>query len=350
MAGTRCVAISTCFYPTAIPTPHLSKSFLVARFSIAQWKHTRVLCTERANKAAIKESHELVEIEYAELNLNQNIGEKFGGVRIRQHVNPLKASLMGQVMFQFKAHLKIIPLLNHLIGRIFLKTQDYLLWWILAVVCHVILRSGRFLILLAKRFCGTKNFLGLDIRDKLVQRSQFWAKELAIKNIHFMVANATVSFGALISTYPGPLTCVSILRFLSLRQVLRVCGGFFVFVAGYLCVCCRCRAYLLHRCRAYLLHRCRPVVFKKASSIINVLVCPTCPDPHFKKKHHKRRILQKPLADAIINNLAPGGQGGPKERMKISNQLDRIKFQLLQLHKNDAFCSKQLQQMLKSRL
>ncbi|XP_057841494.2 tRNA (guanine-N(7)-)-methyltransferase isoform X11 [Cryptomeria japonica] len=168
--------------------------------------------------------------------------------------------------------------------------------------------SGRFLILLAKRFCGTKNFLGLDIRDKLVQRSQFWAKELAIKNIHFMVANATVSFGALISTYPGPLTCVSILRFLSLRQVLRVCGGFFVFVAGYLCVCCRCRAYLLHRCRAYLLHRCRPVVFKKASSIINVLVCPTCPDPHFKKKHHKRRILQKPLADAIINNLAPGGQ------------------------------------------
>ncbi|XP_057841478.2 uncharacterized protein LOC131051075 isoform X9 [Cryptomeria japonica] len=286
MAGTRCVAISTCFYPTAIPTPHLSKSFLVARFSIAQWKHTRVLCTERANKAAIKESHELVEIEYAELNLNQNIGEKFGGVRIRQHVNPLKASLMGQVMFQFKAHLKIIPLLNHLIGRIFLKTQDYLLWWILAVVCHVILRSGRFLILLAKRFCGTKNFLGLDIRDKLVQRSQFWAKELAIKNIHFMVANATVSFGALISTYPGPLTCVSIL----------------------------------------------------------------CPDPHFKKKHHKRRILQKPLADAIINNLAPGGQGGPKERMKISNQLDRIKFQLLQLHKNDAFCSKQLQQMLKSRL
>ncbi|XP_057841486.2 uncharacterized protein LOC131051075 isoform X10 [Cryptomeria japonica] len=264
MAGTRCVAISTCFYPTAIPTPHLSKSFLVARFSIAQWKHTRVLCTERANKAAIKESHELVEIEYAELNLNQNIGEKFGGVRIRQHVNPLKASLMGQVMFQFKAHLKIIPLLNHLIGRIFLKTQDYLLWWILAVVCHVILRSGRFLILLAKRFCGTKNFLGLDIRDKLVQRSQFWAKELAIKNIHFMVANATVSFGALISTYPGPLTCVSIL----------------------------------------------------------------CPDPHFKKKHHKRRILQKPLADAIINNLAPGGQEisgavphGYKVRLHLDSQV-----------------------------
>ncbi|GLJ12061.1 hypothetical protein SUGI_0183120 [Cryptomeria japonica] len=224
MAGTRCVAISTCFYPTAIPTPHLSKSFLVARFSIAQWKHTRVLCTERANKAAIKESHELVEIEYAELNLNQNIGEKFGGVRIRQHVNPLKASLMT-------------PVEPPNWENIFEDTR-------LPLMVDIGCGSGRFLILLAKRFCGTKNFLGLDIRDKLVQRSQFWAKELAIKNIHFMVANATVSFGALISTYPGPLTCVSIL----------------------------------------------------------------CPDPHFKKKHHKRRILQKPLADAIINNLAPGGQ------------------------------------------
>ena len=33
-----------------------------------------------------------------------------------------------------------------------------------------------------------------------------------------------------------------------------------------------------------------------------------CPDPHFKKRHHKRRVVQKPLVDSIVNNLMPGGQ------------------------------------------
>ena len=33
-----------------------------------------------------------------------------------------------------------------------------------------------------------------------------------------------------------------------------------------------------------------------------------CPDPHFKKRHHKRRVLQKPLVGAIVDNLMPGGQ------------------------------------------
>ncbi|KAH0448727.1 hypothetical protein IEQ34_022527 [Dendrobium chrysotoxum] len=33
-----------------------------------------------------------------------------------------------------------------------------------------------------------------------------------------------------------------------------------------------------------------------------------CPDPHFKKRHHKRRVLQKPLVDSILNNLITGGQ------------------------------------------
>eukprot|EP00268_Persea_americana_P056173 TRINITY_DN6597_c1_g1_i7.p2 TRINITY_DN6597_c1_g1~~TRINITY_DN6597_c1_g1_i7.p2 ORF type:complete len:137 (+),score=24.39 TRINITY_DN6597_c1_g1_i7:443-853(+) len=59
-----------------------------------------------------------------------------------------------------------------------------------------------------------------------------------------MFANATVSFEQLVSTYSGPLMLVSIL----------------------------------------------------------------CPDPHFKKKHHKRRVVQKPLVDSILKNLAPGGK------------------------------------------
>lgn len=86
--------------------------------------------------------------------------------------------------------------------------------------------------------------MGLEIRRKLVERSQFWVKDLALRNIHFMSANATISFESLVSTYPGPLTFVSIL----------------------------------------------------------------CPDPHFKRRHQKRRVLQRPLVESISKNLTTGGQ------------------------------------------
>lgn len=33
-----------------------------------------------------------------------------------------------------------------------------------------------------------------------------------------------------------------------------------------------------------------------------------CPDPHFKKRHHKRRVVQKTLVDNIISHLVPGGK------------------------------------------
>ncbi|CAN0920458.1 tRNA (guanine-N(7)-)-methyltransferase [Linum grandiflorum] len=104
--------------------------------------------------------------------------------------------------------------------------------------------SGRFLIWLAKRNPDSGNYLGLEIREKLAKRAQSWVKDLALSNAHFMFANAAVSFSHLIASYPGPLTLVSIL----------------------------------------------------------------CPDPHFKKRHHKRRVVQKPLVDSILNNLVAGGK------------------------------------------
>ncbi|RVW20975.1 tRNA (guanine-N(7)-)-methyltransferase [Vitis vinifera] len=79
---------------------------------------------------------------------------------------------------------------------------------------------------------------------QLAKRAEFWVKELSLHNIHFMFANATISFKELVSAYPGPLMLVSLL----------------------------------------------------------------CPDPHFKKRHHKRRVVQKPLVDSIVKNLMPGGQ------------------------------------------
>ncbi|KAH9535447.1 hypothetical protein CY35_17G053600 [Sphagnum magellanicum] len=98
--------------------------------------------------------------------------------------------------------------------------------------------------LLAKRTAAPCNFLGLDVRDKLLQRSRLWAEELNLTNLHFMVANATIGLDAILSTYPGKVSLVSIL----------------------------------------------------------------CPDPHFKKRHQKRRIVQKCLVDALAKHLAPGGQ------------------------------------------
>ncbi|RRT85164.1 hypothetical protein B296_00005499 [Ensete ventricosum] len=35
---------------------------------------------------------------------------------------------------------------------------------------------------------------------------------------------------------------------------------------------------------------------------------PNCPDPHFKKRHHKRRVVQASLVDSISKRLSIGGQ------------------------------------------
>ncbi|AQK61366.1 tRNA (guanine-N-7) methyltransferase [Zea mays] len=96
-----------------------------------------------------------------------------------------------------------------------------------------------------KGFIGFRPLKYFGIKDiSLVERAQFWVNELELMYVYFMFANATMSFEKIISSYPGPLSLVSIL----------------------------------------------------------------CPDPHFKKRHHKRRVLQQPLVDSIINNLCLGGQ------------------------------------------
>ncbi|KAH9535444.1 hypothetical protein CY35_17G053600 [Sphagnum magellanicum] len=165
----------------------------------------------------------LVEKAYAELQL-KSIQHQVGGVRVRQHVNPLKASL-------------IVPVTPPVWETLF---ADPTLPLHIDIGCG----SGRFLMLLAKRTAAPCNFLGLDVRDKLLQRSRLWAEELNLTNLHFMVANATIGLDAILSTYPGKVSLVSIL----------------------------------------------------------------CPDPHFKKRHQKRRIVQKCLVDALAKHLAPGGQ------------------------------------------
>ncbi|KAL8028470.1 hypothetical protein ABFS82_14G159400 [Erythranthe guttata] len=216
-------AIPIFLRPTIIRSPPLKLSFYTFRrrtFSSAAAAYSALPSLEREEIR----SPELVARQYADLNLSDKFCEEVGHVRIRQHVNPLRSTLM-------------IPVEPPDWNAVYEDAT-------LPLMVDIGSGSGRFLLWLAKNNPASRNYLGLEIRPKLVTRAEHWVNELALKNIHFIFANATVSFEQLVSTYPGPLILVSIL----------------------------------------------------------------CPDPHFKKKHHKRRVVQKPLVESIIRGLVPGGQ------------------------------------------
>uniref|UniRef100_A0A2P2KCN9 tRNA (guanine(46)-N(7))-methyltransferase n=1 Tax=Rhizophora mucronata TaxID=61149 RepID=A0A2P2KCN9_RHIMU len=136
-------------------------------------------------------STDLVALEYSELNLSEKSSGELGCIRIRQHVNPLSSSFS-------------VPA----------ETPDWKEVYrdpTRPLMVDIGSGSGRFLIWLAKRNPDSGNYLGIEIRQKLVKRADFWIKEMALGNIHFLFANATVSFRQLILSYPGPLMLVSIL-------------------------------------------------------------------------------------------------------------------------------------------
>jgi tRNA (guanine-N7-)-methyltransferase len=101
---------------------------------------------------------------------------------------------------------------------------------------------GRFLLALAPERPGV-NHLGVEIRRALVQAAEADRQALALGNLHYLFCNANVSLQAWLAALPaGQLELVSI----------------------------------------------------------------QFPDPWFKKKHHKRRVLQPELLLAIAAALAPG--------------------------------------------
>lgn len=146
-----------------------------------------------------------------------------GGLRFRQHVNPLKREL--QIPAQ--------PLDWEAVY------QDPTLPLLVDIGCGY----GRFLLAHLSSTPGY-NGLGMEIRGPIVERANGWATTL---NLHtrarFMVANATCSFFPVLSTYPGPISLVTI----------------------------------------------------------------QYPDPHFKKRHRKRRTVQPQLVEGIATLVAPGG-------------------------------------------
>jgi tRNA (guanine-N7-)-methyltransferase len=87
-----------------------------------------------------------------------------------------------------------------------------------------------------------RNFLGVEIREPLVVRADRWVREEELRNLHYVSGNINVSVKSLLASYPGTLDLVSVLM----------------------------------------------------------------PDPWFKKRHKKRRLLQAELLSQLALLMRPG--------------------------------------------
>jgi tRNA (guanine-N7-)-methyltransferase len=170
---------------------------------------------------------------FAELELAE-AAQKVGGVRVRQHVNPLKASLQSQAP---------VPAWTD----VYASTARPL---VVDIGCG----GGRFDLMMAKKYPET-NFLGVDIRAPLVERGNKWGEYAGVvDNLHFAECNATVSMGKWLKSYADD------------------CG----------------------------------------SKVETVAI--QFPDPHFKKRHHKRRVVQPCARQGTGGGTHPRGSRFPPVR------------------------------------
>ena len=125
--------------------------------------------------------------------LYERAGGVGGGGRVRQHINP------------FKKELQIPSELQASDWATFFENPG------LPLEVDVGCGSGRFLLARAKRNGKKSNFFGMDIRSKLVERSNKWAELLGLgSNLHYYTTNATVSFETVLRSYPGRVDFVSV--------------------------------------------------------------------------------------------------------------------------------------------
>mmetsp|Transcript_15771 Transcript_15771/g.30485 ORF Transcript_15771/g.30485 Transcript_15771/m.30485 type:complete len:395 (-) Transcript_15771:258-1442(-) len=103
--------------------------------------------------------------------------------------------------------------------------------------------QGRFGLLMAADSKWKEwNHLGLEIRLPHVTRANAWVQRKGFTNAHYVHCSANASVGALLSSYPGPVDWVAV----------------------------------------------------------------QFPDPHFKRKHHKRRVVQPEFLEDIARNVPKG--------------------------------------------
>ena len=112
-----------------------------------------------------------------------------------------------------------------------------------ALPLHVDLGCGKGRMLLEMaKLHPERNFLGVEIREPLVVRADRWVREEELRNLHYVSGNINVSVKSLLASYPGTLDLVSVLM----------------------------------------------------------------PDPWFKKRHKKRRLLQAELLSQLALLMRPG--------------------------------------------
>lgn len=102
---------------------------------------------------------------------------------------------------------------------------------------------GKFLLEMAT-LDPTWNFLGLEIREPLVHQANSWVAEAKLANVHYLFCNVNTSLKALFSTLPGDVLQRVTIQF---------------------------------------------------------------PDPWFKRKHGKRRVVQPEMVAILAQYLVPGG-------------------------------------------
>ena len=207
------------------------KAVRVVRAAAAADSSEPVTATNTPNGVPFKRYHGaklmMEDSVFAELELNEAT-QKVGGVRVRQHVNPLKARLQVQAP---------VPAWS----EVFASTARPL---IVDIGCG----GGRFDLMFAKRH-PEANVLGVDIRAPLVERGNAWGAHAGIvDNLHFAECNATVSIGKWLKAYA-----------------------------------------------------------EDCSTPVD-LVAIQFPDPHFKARHHKRRVVQSALVHQVAAGLAPGAR------------------------------------------
>ncbi|EFJ45917.1 hypothetical protein VOLCADRAFT_105794 [Volvox carteri f. nagariensis] len=71
--------------------------------------------------------------------------------------------------------------------------------------------AGRYIVLMAHRKGRGNNYLGVDVHKALLDRANGWAASRSLSgNVHFLQANAVISAGSLLASYPGPVELVSV--------------------------------------------------------------------------------------------------------------------------------------------
>jgi tRNA (guanine-N7-)-methyltransferase len=144
-------------------------------------------------------------------------------VRVRQHVNPLANKYQQPIQ---------IPQWDKVYAD-----------WMQPLHLDIGCARGHFLLEMAQQQPAW-NFLGLEIREPLVEQANGWREEIGLMNLHFLFCNANRSLQMLLESIPqGRLQRVTI----------------------------------------------------------------QFPDPWFKKRHQKRRVVQPEVVDLLATHLARGG-------------------------------------------